>query len=404
MNSVSPPSSTAAPGASPGVGLLRPFQAVLLLFVVVAGAAAFAADLRADPAVAWRDLLLANAYFVGVAVIAGLFVAIQCVCGAGWHTYIRRIPEAMISGYLPWGLLGMLALLAGGHSLYHWADAEAVAGDAVLTAKAAFLNPTGFAVRTVLYFALWIFLAGRLIRRARAQDATGDVAATRANVRGAAVFAVLFALSFSLATVDWLMSLEPHWFSTIYPWYVFSSLFVAALCWMTLCVLTLAWRGLLPQLNAWHLHDLGKYVFAFSMFWGYLWLSQYLLIWYSNIPEETVHFLARERTGWWPLFLANVGLNTALPFFALMPAACKRSPRVLGTMCLVLAFGHLLDVYLLVMPSALPDGPRLSWPGVAVWAGVAALFLLSVDRALRRAPLLPARDPYLVESLHHHGW
>jgi hypothetical protein len=308
-----------------------------------------------------------------------------------------------MTAYLPVGAVGMLALLFGIERVYPWSHADAVAADPVLADKAWWLNPAFWAVRAALYVGLWTWLARRFVAHSRRQDATGEVGLTFANVRTSALYAVTFALTFSLASVDWLMSLEPHWYSTIYPWYVFASMLVGATCWIVMLVTLLQWRGALPQVNEHHRHDLGKYVFAFSMFWGYLWLSQYLLIWYANLPEETPHYALRSGGAWRPVFLANVALNVGLPFFALLPARGKRSLPWLFAWSLVLALGHYLDLYLLVLPTGFAQGPVFGWQEVGLFLGLAALFLFRFERSLRRAPLVPMRDPYLPESLHHHG-
>lgn len=208
------------------------------------------------------------------------------------------------------------------------------------------------------------------------------------------------AATFTVVVIDWLMSLEPHWLSTLYPWYVFAGSLAGGTAVLTLFVLALASRGTLP-VNPHHLHDLGKYVFAFSCFWGYLWYSQYMLIWYSNLPEETSHYVLRLSPVWKPWFLANLFINCAAPFLLLLPAAWKKSRRLLALACIVVAFGHWMDVLLLVVPAVCPEGPLLGIAEVGGGVGFAGLFVLVVDAALRRAPMVPLRDPYIIESLHH---
>ncbi|RME44596.1 MAG: quinol:cytochrome C oxidoreductase, partial [Deltaproteobacteria bacterium] len=195
---------------------------------------------------------------------------------------------------------------------------------------------------------------------------------------------------------------EPHWYSTIFPWYVISSVFVSGVALLTLILLWMRRGGRFVEVNAHHLHDLGKYVFAFSFFWGYIWFSQFLLIWYTNIGEEAVYYATRMREGWYPLFLLDVGVNFLLPFAILLPAKTKQNPTVLGGVSLLVLLGHWLDFYLLVMPATMKGAPVFGWIEVAIFLGVGALFLLFCDRGLRRAALLPSKDPLFAESVHHH--
>jgi hypothetical protein len=329
--------------------------------------------------------------------MGAVFIAIQHVSGGGWATLFRRVPEAM-TAYLPAGAAAMAVLFLGVPTLYPWAGPHA---DELIRGKEAFLTESGFRIRAALWLAAWILLSRRLVANSRAQDESGDVATTRSSVRLSAVFLVVFAATFSLAAIEWLMSLEPRWYSTIYPWYVFSGVFVQGLAVLTLLVLYSRRGGLFPELNQHHLHDLGKLLFAFSSFWAYLWFSQYLLIWYSNIPEETVHYAARLRGTWKILFWANPLVNFVAPFIMLLSAKAKSRERTLGAACAVIVLGHVLDAYLLVMPPLLPEGPRFGWIEASVLLGGASGFVLLFERSFAEARPVPLRDPYLVESLHH---
>ncbi|MEK7865861.1 MAG: hypothetical protein AAB434_04205 [Planctomycetota bacterium] len=388
--------------------LLAPWQTAVLLAFVALGAASFAlgvgiggAGVPGGMQRSLSSLLLSNFYFLSLSLVAAVLIAIHYLVAAGWFVVLRRVLESM-TAYLPTGALLMMAVLLGLPHLYHWAG-EAAHHDGALASKAAYLNSTGFIVRMVGFLAIWLWLAHRMVRESRLQDETGDLAHTSRNRRRSGVFAVVFALTFTLATVDWLMSLEAEWYSTLFPWYVFSSVLVAGLCWTVMLVAWLRRSGVLPQVNEHHMHDLGKYVFAFSMFWGYLWYCQYMLIWYANIPEEVTHYILREHHGWNTLFLVNAAVNVILPFFVLLPAVHKKNPRILVACCAVLALSHWLDLYLLVMPSSSAAGPRFGLTEVGIFLGTAALFLLRFDRSLRGASPVPTKDPYLEESLHHAG-
>lgn len=383
-----------------GHDIISPRQRRIVMLIALIGAVVFVVALTQQPERAWRNLLLHNFYFTALSLMGAIFIAIHYLARAGWHTVIRRVPEAM-TAYLPLGGLLMVAFMIGGISLYPWAQPEVVAHDEILQAKAGYLNTGAVLMRTLVYFACWIFFARSLVKRSKEQDETGDVALTARNARTSGVFAVVFAITFTFATIDWLMSLEPHWYSTLFPWYVTSSVFVSALAMIALLVIVMRKRGHFPDLNEHHLHDLGKFVFAFSVFWGYLWFSQYMLIWYANIPEETTHYAIRTG-GWWALFVINPIINLGLPFI-LLPAANKKRENLLMVVLLIVIAGHWLDIYLLVMPSFLAAGPSIGWVEIGIGAGIASLFLLSFDRAIRGASLIPKGDPYLQESLHHHG-
>jgi hypothetical protein len=368
---------------------------------VVVGAAAFAFCLKSEPARAWGNLLIGNFYFIGTALCGLVFIAVQYVAKGGWATVFRRVPEA-VSGYLPIGLILTCVTFFGIHDLYHWSHHEAVAADAILQAKAAYLNSGGYMLRAILYFAVWLSGGWLLLRQSRAQDQDGNVERTQTSLNLSAVFLILFGITFTLASVDWLMSLEPHWYSTMFPWYTFSGIFVHGIAVITLLIILLRRHAQFADVSREHLHDLGKYIFAFSVFWGYLWFSQYLLIWYSHIPEETVHYAARGLPGWSGVFWLNPIINLVAPMALLLSIRSKRSPGRLGAACGVLLLGHWIDLYQIVMPSLQPQGATLGLPELFIFLGVGGLFLLAFDRSFRRYLPVPKNDPYLVESTHHH--
>ena len=323
--------------------------------------------------------LIAGFLAISIALVGAFFISVHAIARAGWCAVFQRVPESMAAYVLPGAVL-MAALAFGLHDLYHWSHA----GDPTLEAKRAYLNETGFLLRMTIVLVAWIVLSRAVASATRRQGIEG------------------FALTFTVASIDGLMSLEPHWFSTLYPWYVFSSVLVAGIATMILLVVALRRRGALPEVNANHLHDLGKYLFAFSCFWGYLWYSQYMLIWYSNFPEETTHYLARSDGAWWTLFIVNAAVNLGIPMFFLLPAAWKRCERYLASMAALLVVGHWMDLYLLVMPAVQRDAPRIGLPEIGAAVAFGSLFVLVFDRAIRRAPARPTADPFYEESVHHH--
>jgi hypothetical protein len=285
-------------------------------------------------------------------------------------------------------------------SLYPWTGGH-TEGTHAPPFRHAWLNWPFFLGRAVLCFACWYGLILALVRNSRRQDADGDLAHTRRNARLSPIFLVVFGGTFWLASYDWIMSLEPDWSSTMFGVYNFAGLFLGGLAAVTLLLLWLGRCGPMRRaLSEDHLHDLGKLLFAFSTFWMYVWFSQYMLIWYVNNPEETVYFVRRQQGAWQPLLIADVVLNWAVPFVALLSRPAKRNPSVLARVCLVLLVGRWLDLYLMIAP---PLGqPTL--PEIALQAGLllggGGLFCLVVFRAMRWAPLIPINDPFLVESLH----
>ena len=306
-----------------------------------------------------------------------------------------------MTGYFPIGAALILAMLFGASSIYEWAEPGAADRDPILQAKSAYLNLPAFAVRMIVILAVWAWFLRALRRGIGREPQTGNPAQRKINVRLCAAFVVIFALTYSVAAIDWLMSLEPHWFSTLFPWYVMSSAFAGALALLTLLAIALHHRGALEGLGRHHLHDLGKYVFAFSVFWGYLWFSQYMLIWYANLPEEAPYYILRSE-GWNGLFITNVVINLGVPF-VLLPAENKQRPWLLASVCAVLVAGHWLDFYLLAMPPQSTEGPRFGLIEFGVAFGVGAGFILAFDRTARRIPPPSQTDPKLQASLSHSG-
>lgn len=363
----------------------RLVKAPAALAVAAAGAAVFLLGLRLAPARAWAGLLVANFFLLGLSVFAGVFLSIQRLASATWHERFRPLVAAF-AGYLPIGAAITAFLLLGARRLYPWAGPDA-AHDAFAAARASVLNLPFFAARSAVYLTVW-YLAMRPILR--------NDAAHKASKRPAALFLLLFAATFTLASMDWLMALVPHWSSTIYPWYLFGGVFVSGFAALSVLLVLLRRRGLFQDVTQSQLHDLGKCLFAFSFFWGYLWFSQYLLIWYTNIPEETAFYAAQLTGGWKLLFWANPIVNFVAPFLLLLTASAKQDERrLLAVGALVLA-GRWLDYGLLVLPPVLGTAPSWAWLEAASLAGLGAVFLLVVDVRLRAKAPAPALEPATV--------
>ncbi len=364
----------------------------------LAGVAAVGAGLLWQPSLTWAGLLIAGYLLTGFGLAGIVFVAMQYACGAGWSVAFRRVPEAM-SMMLPAGAAVLAIVFLLHPSTYPWTTVPPHHGFQEFWLRRPF-----FLVRALIYIGVWIAFATAIVGASRRQDDDREVAHTRRNVRLSVAFLVIFAVTFWLASFDWIMSLEPDWASTIFGIYNFAGMFSGGLALMIVFVLWLRRTGPLRDfVNEEHLHDLGKLLFAFCTFWMYIWFSQYMLIWYADISEETAYYVARLKNAWEPLFLLNMLLNWAVPFAALLSRGAKRSPRVLGRVAVLVLVGRVLDVYLLVAPPLV--GPRPSF-GIGMAGGLTAgvaILVLAFYRGMRGVSPTPVNDPYLAESLHYHN-
>jgi len=346
----------------------------------------------------WPSFFVQAFYFLSLALGALVFLSIQHVSNAGWSVALRRIPEALMS-YLPIGAVSILAVYFGRYTLYEWTHTLPVAQTEALRWKASFLSIPFFFSRMAVLLGLWVLFSFLLRRESLRQDRDGLLEHTGRSKGYSAAFLAVFAVTFSLASFDWLMSIESEFYSTIYALYCFSGLFLSGVAAITVCVILLRRRGWLAQVGPQHLHSLGKLVFGFSTFWAYIWLCQYILIYYANLPEETIYYIRRTATrGWTALFVLNLFLNWVVPFVLLLSRKAKRNESLLLAACAIVLIGHWLDLYILVIP-IFGGAPVFGWVDAALLAGFAALFALAFLNSLEKAPLLPERDPYLQESL-----
>jgi hypothetical protein len=383
----------------PGTDSSRPLTRRPWFLCALAGAAAFGAGVFLAPALAGAALLLWS-FFVLTLALAGLFfIAVLYVSGAGWAVALRRVPEAL-AGLVPVGVGGVLLALVCCPDLYPWAGAHA---EPLPGFKGFWLDRPFFLARALVYGAAWWYFARAIVRNSRAQDFDGDILHTQRNVRLSAAFLVVFALTFWLASVDWLMSLEPYWFSTIFGVYHFSGLLSGGMAALILITVRLRARhGLERVITADQLHDLGKLLLAFCTVWAYMWFCQYMLIWYANIPEETSHYVVRLQGAWGPLFLASLVLGWVAPFLMLLPRESKRRPERLSKVAVIVLAAHVLNLYLAIHPAVSPDTPYPNALDLIVGAGMIALAAAAFRRRLGQAALIPQRDPYLYESISYH--
>lgn len=346
-----------------------------------------------------QTYLVSFAYFLSLSVGALFFVLLQHVTRAGWSVVVRRLAEAIAVNVVLMAVLAIPILLNLGH-LYHWAHEGVTEHDPLLAAKAGFLNPQFFALRLVVYFLIWSTLAWTFYSASKRQDATGDPSITKRLQRLSAPGMVVYALSVNFAAFDILMSVNPHWFSTIFGVYFFSGSVVVIMATLVVLVAYLQRQGRLRGIvSAEHYHDLGKLLFAFIVFWAYIAFSQYMLYWYGNIPEETVWYLARQTGGWTTFSLVLLFGHFIIPFVALVSRFPKRRPQLLVLAALWMLLMHWVDLYYLVGPEFRPEGPVIGLIEVLCFLGCGGLFFLVLALRLRRTALIPVGDPRLSESL-----
>lgn len=360
----------------------------------------------------WASLLQNSVYFLLITNTAMFFICATTLAWGGWQMSFRRVSEAIstcvpILSIITFVIL-MVLVFGPNHTIYHWADNNVVAHDEVLQHKSGFLNKGFFTVWTIITLVGW-WLLGRKIRQLSRSTDDGPMSVEQGkryiwtNTVWAAVFIVLFALTV-LSSIPWLwlMSINAHWYSTMYSWYTFASSFVAGIALITLFVVFLKNNGYLEYANEEHLHDLGKFVFAFSIFWTYLWFSQFMLIWYANIPEETTYFEPRLQGAYRGIFFLNLIINFVAPILILMRRSSKRNYGTLTMMCVLIVFGHWLDFYQMVMPGISPDHVPFMLVDFGVALGFIGLIMFVTARALASAPLNAKNHPFFKESIIHH--
>jgi hypothetical protein len=382
---------------------LSPKNRIIPALLVVLGIGATWIGLYAAPEHTWPTLLLNGFYVMSLGLSGMLFIASQRLSGARWSASLRRIPEALML-VVPLAAVLMMVLFFGRHTLYPWSRPEVFAHEPAIAGRVQYLDVAFVFGRMAVALALWGLFAWLFRRASLAQDkdSRSSLLYHRRLNGYAAAFLLVFAVSFTTGSYDWLLSLDPHWYSTMFSVYLFIGTFVQGIAAVTLAAVILRERGFLrSSVSDAQLHDLGKMLFAFSTFWAYIWTCQYLLIWYGNIPEEITHYVTRTRGSWLPLFLLNPLLNWVLPFGLLLSARAKRRPRVLKGVCVLLLVGHWLDLYLLVMPEVW-RGPRIGVVDLLVTAGYLALIYAAFLRGLLRAPLVPLNDPILMAERQHH--
>ncbi len=383
------------------------FSAVILTrwLLVIGGLSALVTlvGIMVAPERTWPNLLIGAFFWIGLSLGGMFFLATQAVSSGGWFTCFKRVPEA-IASTLPYGAILMVVTLIGGMSLlYEWSHEDVLLHDTLLAGKAAWLNVPFFLTRAVAILGIWIVFMWIMRRISLRQDVEGGTAGNHRFTVVSALFLVVFAITFSIASFDWLMSLNAHWFSTLFAGYQFSGSFVSGLAFMTVVVIVLRRNGVLRGIvTDDHLQDLGKLLLAFSSFWAYLWFSQYMLIWYSNLPEEVIWYEHRHAGAWAVLSAVSLLINWVVPFLILLPRAAKRNEALLLKVAGLLLVGHWLDLFVTVQPTLRPEAPVLGIWEIAPIVTIGCMFLLALRKALSTTNMTPSGDAYYEESLHHH--
>jgi hypothetical protein len=353
--------------------------------------------------------LINSFFFFAIGLGALFFLALQYATETGWYASVKRVIEA-VAGFLPYGM-AMLALtlltitfMKGAH-IYLWMDPEySTEGthhyDSIIAGKAAYLNPIFFWIRTLVYMAVYyLFLRGFRMRSLE-EDRIGGTDLHFKNYRKAATFLVFFAVFSSTSAWDWLMSIDVHWFSTLFGWYTFAGMWVSTMTVLVMLTLYLKKLGYLPKVNDSHIHDLGKWTFATSFLWSYLWFSQFMLIWYANIGEEVVYYITRiehYKMMYFGMFL----INFAFPMLILMSRDAKRNAGILSFVGVIILIGHWLDVYIMVSAGSMGQSAKIGFLEIGMAVLAAGFFIRVILNNLTKAPLTPVNHPFLDESIHH---
>ena len=353
-----------------------------------------------SPAGAWGNFMVNNYYFLSLAIGASFFLAIQYITHSGWSAAFKRVPEAMMS-YIPVAALFFVFLYFGMHQLYEWTHADVLSSDELVLHKSPYLNVPFFYIRLVVYFAAWILLIRVLRKLSLKEDEYGGLQYFHKSEFYSKVYIFVLAITFSLATIDWIKSIDVHWFSTMFAVKNFIAAFYHGTAVIAFIVILLNARGHFSFLNKYHIHDFARYIFILSIIWGYMWFAEFMLIWYGNIPEETFYYYDRWHDGWKVFFYLNIIINWAIPFVVLMPVPTSRNKMVLSSVIVILIIGQWIDLYQQVMPGVVGER-NLTLIEIGTFLGYVGLFIFIVAKSLSRASLVPKNHPYLQESYQHH--
>ncbi|MEO8719573.1 MAG: quinol:cytochrome C oxidoreductase [Ginsengibacter sp.] len=360
----------------------------------------------------WAVLLQNSIFWLLLVNVATFFIVINTLAMSGWQEAFRRVTEAVSSLVPIMGVITMiifLCIVLGNRTdIYPWLDTNAVAHDAVLRGKKGFLNPTVYLAYSLLTIGLWTYWGKKLRDLSLKSDEAGKMDFETSKkwykkMSGVSAYYVVFYVLTVGSIIPWLwiMSIDAHWYSTMFSWYTFGSTFVSGVALLTLFVIYFKNRGQLEFVTKEHIQDLGKYMFAFSIFWTYLWFAQFMLQWYGNIPEETIYFKIRLQGPYEGLFYLNLILNFVAPILIFMKRATKRNYFIVTFMCILIIFGHWIDFYQMVMPGTVKMQPHLSWYEFGIPLGFVGLIMWGVSRFASKVPMTSKNNPFIKESIIH---
>ena len=349
----------------------------------------------------YAALYVAAFFFMMISLGALAFYAIQYASQSGWSPVLFRVMQAITYYLLPGALIVLAIAFFADKHLFIWMDPDVVAHDKVIQAKAGWLNKTAFLIRGLIFIGGWSLYRYFSRKFSLAQDLANDNKNFKRNFQISAGFLVFYIYTESMMSWDWVMSVDPHWFSTLFGWYVFASMIVSGITTIALMTIYLKSKGYIKFVNDSHLHDLAKYMFGFSVFWAYLWFSQFMLIWYANIPEEVTYFVTRIEDYTIPFF-TMFALNFIFPFLVLMNSDYKRIPWFIVMAGMIILVGHYMDVYNMIMPATVGDRWGFGLPEISALALFSGLFIILVFYSLSKAPLLEKRNPFIKESENFH--
>ena len=357
----------------------------------------------------WAALYVACIFFMLISVGVLAFYAIQYAAQAGWSPILFRVMEGITAYLLPGSIIFFVLLVAAGmhfNHLFVWMDPEVVNPESVkfdklIFLKKGWLSVGRFLATAAIILVVWNFVRFKFRQNSIAQDSAEDNAPYKKNFKLAAFFLVFFIVSESIMSWDWIMSVDPHWYSTLFGWYVFASFFVSGITVIAMITLYLKSKGYLEHVNTSHIHDLAKFMFGISIFWTYLWFSQFMLIWYSNIPEEVTYFVTRIEHYKLPFF-GMLALNFIFPLLILINTDFKRLTWIVVMAGVVILFGHYIDFFNMIMPATVGDQWFIGIPEIGALMFFLGLFIFVVFTALTKAPLVPKGNPLIEESKHFH--
>jgi hypothetical protein len=366
------------------------------------GVLTFAISLKLDPARAWASFVQNHFYFLSLA-LGGMFLAaLQWITGAMWSAPLRRLMESF-TAYLPVVFITFAILYFGIPYLYLWSHAEHVKGDLVLEGKSGYLSTGFFAIRNVIAIGIWVLFARKMVGNSIAQDESRDYGLSVKNQVLAPAFIALFAVSFTMASFDQLMSLDPHWFSTMVGVYCFAGMVYSTFAATCLLALYLISKGKLKDIvNVNHMHDLGQFMFGFTVFWAYIGFSQFMLIWYANLPEETTYYIHRFNGSWGYVSAFLLFGKFLVPFFMLLPRHAKRNYTTLRNVAIFMLVAQWIDVMWMVQPQFFAEGPRFGFTEIGMTLGFIGIFGFMVARFLAKNNIVAIGDPRLEEAVFHH--